>query len=189
MCSAEEAYEQAGLPCPPHRTPADHYIFSMNTDFQKFAADFETGNAMPDLEANSGSLVAPVNAQAGIKQLRAHFDGVLRVRTLCFWASFHLLCGVVVLHVVAPVNAQAGIKQLRTHFDGALRVRTLWFWGFFIPLVSFTVFFTHRCLSGEATPGGRLRRISHRTQPLTSLATDEPLLLLTAAHCFCYASA
>lgn len=52
VCRAGQFYADAGVPCPPNRALADHFIFAMNKDFERQAKDFD--NAPPsesDLES------------------------------------------------------------------------------------------------------------------------------------------
>ena len=108
-CSAGQFYANAGVPCPPNRALADHFVFSMNTDFKKVAQDFTSASAdagpadaLSDMEsflpflpdgvqpqaagggaaaADRSAMVAG-DAERGIAALRDHFEASQRVRLL-----------------------------------------------------------------------------------------------------------
>lgn len=103
---AGQFYTDAGVPCPRHRALADHFLFSMNTDFIKAASDFASSSdplhlagssagggggdggepspsflpGMPAAVASSSAMPPPADAAEGIERLRTHFEGTQRVR-------------------------------------------------------------------------------------------------------------
>jgi hypothetical protein len=90
--SAGQFYADAGLPCPPNRAMADHFIFSMNTDFKKVARDFMEDENDGDIESfmpylprgAAAALALPTtiaDAERGIEVLRKRFESNVRVRS------------------------------------------------------------------------------------------------------------
>lgn len=102
---AQEFYSLARLPCPEHRSLAEHFIHCMNTDFEKEAADFvptgDTGNvtevsvapneaaqtgrqepeivtAMVPMQSKSSRALPVVNAEKEITALRRTFEKNMR---------------------------------------------------------------------------------------------------------------
>lgn len=88
---AGQFYADAGLPCPVNRAMADHFLFCMNTDFKRVAADFSDApqgqsdieGFLPFLPGGAGEKLARGNsvtdAEESIVALRDTFEKRQRV--------------------------------------------------------------------------------------------------------------
>ena len=83
---ALQYYSDCGLACPEHRAPADHFIFCLNTDFKKQAADFvgsstasQVAHAM-ESGSNNRDGVESVDHDSALQTLTAAFETQIRVR-------------------------------------------------------------------------------------------------------------
>lgn len=114
QCRTADFYADAGVPCPPNRALADHFIHSMNTDFQKEAATFADSAAAavpPEGAAKADSAIVPVATG----------------KTLAATAGSGAHGGACSMARLPPAvaNAQEGIKALRSRFEACRRVRAL----------------------------------------------------------------
>lgn len=82
---ALDHFERAGLPCPQHRNPADHFLHAVNTDF---VSDEQQGGQPADEEApaagkgGGGHLKKKEDINAQIQRLVDTYDKVCG-RRLC----------------------------------------------------------------------------------------------------------
>lgn len=124
------------MPCPPHRAPADHFVFSMNTDFDAAADEFASAAdllqlAPPSEDDGRGSRSGRngVNGSSGEEDGEDEFENFLPGLPA---APEPAAAGAAPVAAAAagaggsnslPIHAKDAIERLQTHFEATARVR------------------------------------------------------------------